>query len=323
VALKGQMGEQSAAVPGSKPTHGVRSGLARPLLGALLLTSMPEAVNATPAWYFSSAVQSIYTDYSGTDARAALTGWGMFISADYFESGGVTVGYNARSVDRDAQPAVDEKHSYLSARVTRYVDATGGRVTVRVDRHRVDDRTPDVRDIGTATGARVAYLANRSTYYVDLGYTVSNYAADDAFTDDIQVRQYTPTCGFPSGTNDWTQLRAFFITHDESNRIAESRPTRALELKWTHRLAVRDLSGFDQFAFTALFGERMYAVDPDSADMYSVSDLQKATFGGTLRWRWSADTSIVLAVGTQRFENVRTSERYSGSFFYLNGSKSW
>lgn len=288
-----------------------------------VLLAPSTAAHATTSWFFSTAAHGVNTEYSGTQSRDALTGWGMSVTADYFETAGFTFGYNTRAVTGDAASTVDEEHSYASVRINHFVDALNGRLSVRLDRHRIEDETASLHDSGAASGIRVAFLNRASTRYVDVGYMRSRYASDNPFIDDIIVRQYTPTLGFAPGTRDWTQIRAYLISHSESNRMPNVDDRRALELKWSRRFIVRDERGLDQITLAGLIGERIYAIDPDTADVFSVSDLQRSAVSLALKWRWSADTHIVIASGRQNYENVETSDRYTGTFFYLNGIMHW
>jgi hypothetical protein len=291
------------------------------MLAALTLATSP--VHGASAWFVTGTAQAIALGYSGNAQRKNLTGWGVFVAGDHLDDGGVTVGYNRRNVNLAAHESIADQAAYAAARLHRYEGNGPGRLTVRLDTHHVEDTTRTATDTINVFGPTIAYLSADKKRYADLGYTLSNYRSTDPAVEDLTVRQWTPSVGIAPGAKDWLQLRGYLVSHAENNRMLGTRSTRASELKWTHRMTLHNGSGLERVEVGALIGTRMFAVDPDAAEVYSVPDLQREALALGLGWRLGAHLRVLTMVGWQSYENSRDGRDYDGRYLYAGVSKDW
>lgn len=280
-------------------------------------------VLAASAWYFSTLTQGVYMNYAGAPNLDHMTGTGLYIMGDYLEEGGFTLGYNQREILLTDATGISEDDLYAGLRLRYFNDFLSGRFTLHLDAHRIQDLGLTYKDRINVATARLSFLNHRNTYYADLGYARSNYVADMAMVDDLRVQQWTSSVGVPSGSRDWLQARGYYITHAASNRMAEMNSNRAAELKLTHRFDLREGRGAERLEISGLTGKRMFAVDPDSADVYSLTDLQRTAVAVGVHWRVSAASRVLTAVGQQSYEYLPSGQRYSGRYIYLNLSTTW
>jgi hypothetical protein len=291
------------------------------MLVALSLTFTP--AHGASAWFVTGTAQAIALDYSGDGPRETMTGWGVFVSGDHLDDGGGTLGYNRRTVSLAAHESIAERAAYAAARVHRYNGNGPGRLTARVDAYRVEDVASTATDTINVFGPSLAYLSNDRKRYADLGYTASRYRSTHPAVQNLTVRQWTPTVGIAPGAQDWLQLRGYFISHADTRRMAGTRATRAAELKWTHRVAPRNGNGLERIEVGALAGTRMYAVDPDAAEVYSLADTQHEALALGLGWRLGARLRALTMAGWQSYENSLDGRDYSGRYLYAALARDW
>jgi len=271
----------------------------------------------------TTSLQGVDLLYSESSERARLNGAGLFVAVDYFEDYGFTGAYNQRVVRFKNGLKTKESDMYFSGRANRFFDKAGGLVSIRADVHRLIDSTAGVDDDIQVWALQPAYQSADKKFYADVGYTASQYASENIAIDDIDIAQWTPTVAFALGAHNWLQTRGYFVSHNHSNRLMHMQTTEAVELKWTHRFDMREHSGPDSLIVGALGGERMYAVDPDSADVYALSDVQEAVYTLALRWRVTQSANVLAQVGRQEYRTVMTDARYFGTHIYLSINTTW
>lgn len=279
--------------------------------------------HAASPWRTTTTLQGVDLQYSESSPRARLNGWGLFVAADYFEDYGFTGAYNQRGVRFKNGVETSELDLYFSARANRFFDKLGGRGTLRADVHQLTDSTADIDDDIQVWAMQLAYLSAQKRFYVDAGYAQSRYTSENVAIDNIAIAQWTPTIGFALGAHDWLQTRSYVISHSDSNRLMRIRTTQALEMKWTHGFDLREGSGPESLIVGLLKGERMYAVDPDSSDVYALSDLQRAIYTLGLRWRVTQSASVLALVGRQEYQAAASDNRYFGTHIYLSINTTW
>jgi len=278
---------------------------------------------AASAWYFSTIVQGLYMNYSGSTVRDHLIGTGLYVNGDYLEDSGFTFGYNQRAVLLKDTTKIIEHDIFAGVRLSQFSDRLAGQFTLRLDAHRIEDHNLTYLDRINVETARISFLNLGKTYYVDLGYARSNYVADMTTLDDMRVQQWTSTLGLAWGEREWLQARGYSIKHAASNRMIEMNSNRAGEFKWVHRFDLRDGRGAEHVEISTLAGKRIFAVDPDSSDVYSLSDMQRAAAAIALRWRIGAATHVLTMAGRQSYENLASGQTYSGRYIYLNVTTTW
>jgi hypothetical protein len=289
-------------------------------------------------WDMRATGQAVVGSYGGSDLRDTLFAAGFFIGGDYLEQGGFTLGYNYTEVEGKADNSGDfdtleENTFYLGGRVHSYPDNLGGKLTWRLDGYLIKDEA-DVKggngqagslwadgDIGVVNPI-VSFINNEKTRAFDLGYAYSNYDYDGF--DDYQAHQLTPTFGFaPGGPSNWVQLRGYFIHLSEDDVNDGNSDTAALEAKWTHWFGPKALLGLYSAGVTALVGERFLAVDPDAAVVYTLADEQQESIALNGSWKLGDQTSLMLQVGYDQYENRALNDDYESVYVYLNVSRDW
>jgi hypothetical protein len=296
------------------------------LCAVCVLTDESVTAQDTPEqWYMRMDVQALYTDYSGSVQRGSLGNLGFFVRADYLERGGVTFGYNRTSLTgEEAGPDIEQDNIFVSGRWQTTPDWASGRVTLRLDGYSIsnDDATGATDDV-RVIAPQVSYLNYDQTFYFDLGYAESSYGDSVLIADTLDVEQWTPTLGFGfNEQRDWLQLRAYLIEPSSPVRAQNEEATAALQVNWTHWSTNRIL-GIDNFRYSVLLGERVYAVDPDAGSIYNLSDLQTgaATIGA--EWLPGEKSRVLLLLGVERYEERNIGEEYDSAFAYLNFTYSW
>ena len=299
--------------------------------------AVPAAV-ASDEWDMQATGQAVVGSYSSSDLRDSLYAAGVFISGDYLEKGGFTLGYNYTEVDGKADnpgdfDTLEENTFYLGGRLHSYPDKLGGKLTWRLDGYLIEDDA-DVKGGGGQDGTIwadgdigvlnpiVSFINNEKTRAYDLGYAYSNYDFDGF--DDYQAHQLTPTVGFAvGGSANWVQLRGYFIHLSEDDVNDGNSDTAALEAKWTHWFGPGALLGLHSVGVNALVGERFLAVDPDAAVVYTLADEQQGSIALNGSWKLGDQTSLMLQVGYDQYENRVLNDDYEAAYLYLNLSHSW
>jgi hypothetical protein len=289
----------------------------------------------TGPWYLTGLGQVLLDSYSGSELRDDLFGAGLFVKADYLEQGGLSVGYNYQRVDFKADnPDIIENTLFLSGRYNYYPGLLPGRVGLRLDGYLAQDKnrftTQGQNNSNTITddiftfNPQVSFLNLTKTFYLDLGYAQSEYRSSDNAVEDLEVNQWTPTLGL--GLNqgyDWIQVRAYFISLSESNRVIGKEDTTAMELKWTRWFGSNALLGLENVQIGLLGGERLFAIDSDAAALYSVPDMQTGAYSLGGQWRINERTKMLLMGGFETYKSLSIDDSYYSTYFYLNLSRQW
>lgn len=315
----------------------------RLMLLALLLGSSP--VVLADDWYWQADAQLLLQDYQGAQRLDNLSGLGLSLGGDYLERGGFKLGYNVHQknfivVASDDPRELDENIFYLSGHGNFYPATLPGRLGLRLDAYDGSDayhsrvsagggmgggsRQQTTTDSFWVLSPLVSYLNFAKTFYLDLGYAYSRYHADDGVTDDLSVQQWTPTLGL--GFNrayDWLQLRGYFISPSNSNRLTTAESTQALEFKWSHWFGIDAPLGLHTLTLTVLTGERRYAVDSDTFALGNVPDLQKGALALALSWKLSEGTNLVLAGSYSRYQDTSHDDDYNSALLFASVSQPW
>ena len=293
---------------------------------------------ASDEWEMRATGQAVVGSYGGSDLRDSLYAAGVFIGGDYLEKGGFTLGYNYTEVEGKADDpgdfdTLEESTFYLGGKIHSYPDSLGGKLTWRLDGYFIKDEadvkggngqngTPWVDGDISVANPIVGFINNEKTRAYDLGYAYSNYDYDGR--DDYQAHQLTPTVGFAvGGSANWVQLRGYFIHLSEDDVNDGNSDTAALEAKWTHWFGPGALLSLHSVGVNALVGERFLAVDPDAAVVYTLADEQQGSIALNGSWKLGDQTSLMLQVGYDQYENRVLNDDYEAAYLYLNLSHSW
>ncbi|MDQ6961960.1 MAG: hypothetical protein Q9M28_05455 [Mariprofundaceae bacterium] len=271
-------------------------------------------------WYVKTDAQTIYGKYSKSAQRNDMVGAGLFVSADYLDHGGFTLGYNYTQVNLKAPlQSITQNDFTGNIRLNFHPDALPGVLTMRLDLHTINnDDASGLTDAVKAYGSQVSFLNYAKSLYVDVGYNYSKYQFN------FNVNQITPTLGM--GFNDaseWVQLRAYIIKLSDKKRAQGKSSTNALEVKWTHWFAVDNFLAADNLRASAMLGERIYAVDSDSASVYNLTDLQTGAYSLGLEWKLGDHTTFMMMGGLEKYENKTIQDKYESRFAYMNLGYQW
>jgi len=301
-------------------------------------------------WYWQSSGQLLLKNYSGSAQSDNLSAFGVFLSGDYLEQAGFTIGYNNNytnyksALDSGLQ-GNDENILFLSGHRNYYPDKLPGTLMLRLDGYVGNDETSfqtatsgppmgngfsqqivteTVKDKFFVVYPTVSFLNYAKTVYADLGYAFSSYHSNDNGTDDIDIVQWTPTVGFGFNRGyDWLQLRAFFISLSASNRVEDKDGTTALEAKWTHWFTANAPLNLHSVRLSLLAGERIYAVDSDACSLCNVADVQTGLVAIGAEWKLSEKTSLLLQSGNEAYESLLLNDDYSSTYIYVYLSQNW
>ncbi len=291
------------------------------LLGSfVLLSSLSQPVMAGEEWDVKLDVQASTGDYSGSTQRNDVNSIGAFVSAEYLDKVGFTLGYSNTKIDFKSNiKDIDQDVFYASARTYLTPDKVSGKFTLRLDLYKVDnnDATKST-DEGRIIAPQISFIPTSKNWYVDLGYTHSNYAGS------LSLDQWTPTVGFAFNNKyDWLQLRGYFIDSSNSARTQGEGSTQALEAKLTHYFKPGAALGVDRFYATALVGERIFAVDSDAASVYNLADIQKGSLSLGAAWDLNDSWDVLFIAGVERYDNQSINDEYDNRYAYFNISKKW
>jgi hypothetical protein len=295
-----------------------------------VLSAMPlaaaRAQEPEKHWYTQADIQTLHSNYSDSLVRDALDNLGFFIRSDYLERGGFTLGYNRTALKfTDDTADVEQDGWFASARAQVTPDWAKGQITFRLDGYVIsnDGSTSEVTD-ADVIAPQVSFLNYDRSFYMDLGYAKSSYGDSPLSAETLEVEQWTPTLGF--GFNEqrsWVQLRAYLIEPSNASRAQDVEDTAALQLSYRHWTRARRFLGVDNFRFSALIGERVYAVDPDAAAVYNLTDLQSGGASIGSEWVPSERTRVLLLLGVERYEDRSLGDEYDSPFAYLNFTYRW
>ena len=296
------------------------------LLGWSIATSVAQSQSSGDSWAFRGDFQGLFSSFSNSLQRESLQNYGLFIRADYLDRGGLTVGYNRtvlKFVSEDAN--IDQDNIFLSGRWNLTPDWAQGRITLRLDSHMIsnNDASNETDDVRTVA-PQISFLNYGQTFYADIGYSASSYGDSLVTGESLDVDQITPTIGFAfNDQQDWLQLRAYLIEPSNIERAQNQNDTAALEIKWTHWPVAGSFLRLDNLRLSALFGERLYAVDSDAGGSYNLVDMQTGgvSIGG--EWALSDSNRLLLLLGTEQYENRTINEDYRNTFMYLNFTHLW
>ncbi len=291
----------------------------------VLSNFISSVVNAQDSWFARVDLQTFTSQFSdAATSRDSLGNAGMFLRADYLERGGFTIGFNRTALDLDDGSSVDQDNIFLSGRVALTPDGIDGRITLRADGYNISNDAIDEADSVAAGTAQVSYLNFSETFYVDLGFTRSEYRGGQALAGRLDIDQFTPTIGFAlNQQSDWVQVRGYFI--DVSNASGANLPdsTSAFELKWTHWLRPNGFLNLNNLRFSVLGGERQFGVDHDAATIFNLAELQTGTLSVGGEWVFGEQNRLMLLVGVEEYESRQGSDPYRGPFLYLNFAHEW
>ena len=288
------------------------------LLGLAIALSFPAAHAAD--WSFNADASITQGTYKKSLQRDKLSERGLRITGDYLDRGGITLGYGTTWVGmKNGVTATDQNNVLLSGRMNFTPDAIPGRLTARLDAHRINnnDATRNTDDV-SVLAAQLGWLAKSENLYADIGY------ADSSYQNQLSVRQYTPTVGFGlNGGSDWIQLRSYLVRGLNPARASGKSSTTGLDTKWTHYFAAQSAWVPKSLTLGVASGERIYGVDMDAQLVANLADLNKGAATLGLGWDINRNFKIFALAGQSRYRNVALANDYKLNVGYLGLNLNW
>ena len=284
----------------------------------LFSTLLTQPLLAQDEWKIKTDLQGSYGNYGNSVLRKYTWSTGLFITADYLDSIGFTMGYSRTDVNYKLGIERLSQDSYFGSVRKHLTLGNLTRVTFRVDGHLINNNDPtNGTDEGAIVAPQISYLNADKNLYFDLGYAYSLYAGD------LNLNQWTPTIGIGFNQNsDWLQLRGYFIYSSNAQRTQGKEDTYAVEAKYTHHFAANPIK-ISRLQVMGLAGERMYAVDGDAGSVYNLADTQKGSFSLSGAWDLNNAWSLLLIGGLEFYENGDIGDDYSNRYVYFNINKNW
>ena len=258
--------------------------------------------------------------YNNSQYRDSLYEAGTTVSADYLESGGVTLGYTHSGLSyKNNQPRLDQDAYFLSGRKHFHVDSLSGKITLRVDGNFITNTDPTQNTNNVKVWAiQTSYLSYDKQYYADFAYARSYYQ------NNLRVDQYTPTVGLALFDNaGWLQLRGYFIETSNPDRAEGLSSSQAAEIKYTHWLEPDSIFKPSNLQLGGMVGRRLYTVDMDAGSVANLADVQTGGITTGVEWRLGEHGKLLLLGGNNFYKNRTAGDSYAGAFGYINTSFTW
>lgn len=316
------------------------------VIAAVALSSSSCLQAANDDWRETGILQAYLQSYDGATSRQLAFNAGVYLEADYLDSGGVSAGYNFTFSTFDNNAELTEHMFYLSGRYHHFTDVLPGKLTYRLDGYIGEDtlrynvNNPPGSIGGGGMGGRmmgggtstisestdifayqpiIAFINHAKTYYVNIGYAYSKY---DGISE-TEVDQLTPTVGFGwNDSFDWLQLRGFFIEVESATSSRSSEKFESLEIKYTHWFSDTSSSAPELWRISVVAGERLFAIDPDAAVIYSTADKQTASLTASMQWKLSDTSRVLTLINYNQYESD-IQEDYDSMLVYINLQRRW
>ncbi len=286
----------------------------------LCIIFITSAAMAESSWDYRLDIQGEGGAYSNSRFRNSIASAGVFVRADHAR-GGITLGYNRTLINfKLGIKDIDQDDWFVSGRLHFKPALLTGRLTTRIDYYRINNNDPsNFSDDVNVIAPQISWLNQSQSFYLDLAYTQSIYQHD------LNVHQLTPTVGFAFNNRyDWIQLRGYFIHSSNSLRSQGKSKTIAIEAKWTHHFGEdKPLGLLEYIKLGVLAGERVFAVDGDTADVFNLSNTQKGSVSLTTQWTLTEHQKLLFGASLSRYKNGFVGDTYTLPLFYADYSISF
>ncbi len=298
-------------------------------LAMLVVNASAAEEPATGPWTLKLTPLVSYTGYGGSPLRSDMTSAGVYFDAQYLDRGGIAGGATYTNLNfKGGGSALNQASEFFSGRLNFTPEFLAGRLTARLDGHQInnDDSTNESDEV-QVVAPQVSYLHESKSFYADLGYAISFYGDSKIGNGSLTVQQWTPTLGFGFNQNyDWLQLRLYDVNVSNPLRAMRGH-TDAVEIKFTHYFASQSVWIPSWVTAGGLAGNRMYAVDSDTALVYNLADEQKGGSFLAAQWKLSSQYKATLSSGYDIYETRDYSSgnryTYSGANVFLGVTAQW
>ena len=303
------------------------------LIFASLIAWNPAAqgaeASAANTWALQLTPQFSYVGYGGSPLRSDMLSSGVYIDAQYGERAEIVGGASYTRLNfKSGMAALNQAEEYLSGRLNLTPEWLPGRLSLRLDGHQINnnDSTNESDDV-QVIAPQISFLNQAKSLYLDLGYAASFYGNSHSGNGSLTVQQWTPSFGFSFNQYyDWLQLRLYDVSVSNPARAMRGH-TDAVEIKLTHYFAAQALWLPQWLSVGGLAGNRMYAVDGDTAVVYNLADEQKGGGFVAAQWKLSEQYKATLSSGYDVYQTRDTGSgnryTYSGANVYLGVTAQW
>ena len=264
-------------------------------------------------WKLYATPSATVGSYQGSLLRNRYSEYGVVISGEYKDQGGLTLGLSNNAISqKNGAPDLKQQNTALSGRWSYALGDKSGSIAGRMDIYRINanDAAGNAANVNVLA-PQVSWLSHDNSLYADLGYARSRYV------NNLTVIQLTPTVGFGFNQGyDWLQFRAYSISGLSPALTAGKSSTSALEASWTHYFGSSSAYMPASLTFGLMGGERIYTVNRDALSVANVADLQTGAANVSATWALSKTSKLMLLLGQNRFRNLALVNDYKLNVVY-------
>jgi len=315
------------------------------------------------SWKTTVTPQFMFGIYNDSPLRDTIYNLGVFLTADYLDSGGLSFGYNysyieGKTGNQEGFNSVDESAFYVSGVFHSYPDSLSGKLSYRLDAYYISDTTSVTETTtiqpppspspmisirashnsgGSGNFKTPIYYSNESmtvnpmltfansaaTYNLELGYAYSDYRYGETSVNNNQVHQLAPMFGFGFNEKYDWIQMRAYFIHLTDTSLTHGEADFN-SLAFKWKHWFKATSNtVNNMGIDILLGKRMLAVDPDAAMVYSLADQETGAIA--IHWQWvvSEVTKYRLQFGYEQYEDLLVGNDYNIVYTYFNFSHQW
>jgi len=234
--------------------------------------------------------------YDGAQYRDSIQGSSVSIEGHSSQWGFAAASEHTRIQYKYGLADFEQDAGFLSGHVSYTPPHAKSVYSFGLDFHSIRDNDNSLTgDDAQVMASQISYARLNNSVYVDLGYAHSRYESNAFTPGALSVDQWTPTLGFAltHGATNWVKLRGYFIHSSNPFRSQYIIDTAALEVKYLYY----PLSAYkvipQYIELGGLSGDRIYAVDRDTASVDNLAELEKGGVFLTIKWQ------LIKSVGLQ------------------------
>lgn len=296
------------------------------------------------SWSQQIKLESSFLNYQSSSIRDSAYTIGGQVKLNFLEKVNFLAGYRYSYVDAlmnnpVSMEEIEEDLYYIGAQYHFYSDRVPGKYGIRMDAYygEIDTFFTIVQQNGfqgknrpptssttltldndfTIYNPVLSYTNYLKTFYFDFAFAFSDYG-------NFRVNQFSPAVGFAfNSRKDWILFRAHSIQQEKDIAKVYGENNTAIEVSLTHWPGLNAPLGLHAFGGSMLVGERLYALDPDTNQVFTFADLHKGSLSLFFQWQPTENVQILLQAGAQKFENKVADDRYASNYVYINLSQKW
>jgi len=291
------------------------------LVAATLVTFASVAANAADKLYITVTPGKSIGHYDKAPYRDYADVSNINLVGTVINQWGFALGYENTIIHYKVDiPAYQQDAIFLSGHVSNAPQQPLGIFTTRLDLHCVRDRdNPSAADNACAIAPQISYMHYDNSLYVDFGYAISDYETNPLTPGPLRIEQWTPTLGVAlnSSATHWLRLRGYFIHSSNPERTHQINQTNALEFKYLYYPVSQYKTVPAYIDISVVSGERIYAVDRDTASINNLADLETGAQSISSLWRMSQSIGVMISASHSQF---KIPSQFGNSRYSLNST---